>query len=238
MSATTATVKGLLRVFDAAYRNVVRSRFVMGDVYNNLCDILPTTAEVVRTLRDAYPNAKMEIGWALTPANLQALGLASRTFRESGIASRDGKHMVTRDDMLALNLTPSEIGTISERVASGAMRVKDVAEVVQAVSKATDENGNVSDVGARAVARLRGVITDAPVPMTVEELEVEIARIGKRIAKDTAARADLLAKVAELRHAALAPIPATEADIASVMTARPRANGRVRVERPVQVSAS
>lgn len=218
--AVMLTIEALYRRLGQLIESAQAVRFEMGDVILQLHRGKGQSfADIAQRLASDFPNARAMLGYALTPKNVAAMAKASATFTaEGGLAH--GEHVVTRSDIVDLGFTLPEAQALSERVAKGVIRVKDVAKAAAKARKA----GAESKARAKATARLRSLLSDDASEPTINDLRDQLERIDKQLANLHEKRSRLLTVIAEAEAQQATDSQPTEK------------RGRRRRERPTRVA--
>jgi hypothetical protein len=191
--AVTLTIEALYKRLGQLIESAQAVRFEMGDVILQLHRGKGQSfADIAKRLASDFPNARAMLGYALTPKNVASMAKASATFTaEGGLAH--GQHVVTRSDIVDLGFTLPETQALSERVAKGVIRVKDVVVAAAKARKA----GAESKARANATARLRSLLSDDADEPTISNLRDQLERMDKQLATLREKRTKLLATIAE-----------------------------------------
>lgn len=177
MSTVTVTLTMLVKQFAEGVKRMHEMRLHLGDIVNRMRQVEPSDTRIVAALREAIPEAKIMLGYAITKRTLDSLATAASTFRaDGGWISPDGVHHITRADIEPLGLTPDQLGTLADLVASGKVKGKRVLRETARYAK--DPKG---DQGKNARARLVNMLSkgddSAPSEQSLRQLTDELARM-------------------------------------------------------------
>lgn len=177
MSTVTVTLTMLVKQFAEGVKRMHEMRLHLGDIVNRMRQVEPSDTRIVAALREAIPEAKIMLGYAISKRTLDSLATAASTFRaDGGWISPDGVHHITRADIEPLGLTPDQLGTLADLVASGKVKGKRVLRETARYAK--DPKG---DQGKNARARLVNMLSkgddSAPSEQSLRQLTDELARM-------------------------------------------------------------
>lgn len=217
---TNTVLNSLALEFSKLAQDVQARRFAMGDVVVRMLAIAPMS-EIVATLKRVVPESKTVLGYAITAKTLNELASMARTFREDG-GLLHGIHRITREDIEALGLTPTEGATLAEQVQAGNVRIKTVAKASKAAKAGKTE----------PVAQLRTMLkngTDAkPSEDSLEALLAKRETLRERKAKVEKELADIEALLQERKGS----IPQAQARTAPVQETEVKHVGKPKARRP------
>lgn len=179
------TLQTLAMHFQGLAQEVQKRRFAMGDTVNRMLELAPMS-QVVEVLKRAVPNAKDSIGYAITPTTLGHLSVMASTFRdEGGLFSDDGKHVVTREDIEVLALTPAEASKLATLADKGDIRLKHIESAAEKVRNSS--KGANGKSAKNSIAKVRTMLANGtdkrPSETSLEALIEQRKRLADRLAK-------------------------------------------------------
>lgn len=192
------TLSTLIERFRVLAQEIQGKRFALGDIVN-LMLVDHSMTRVVSEVKLAIPNVHKLIGHAVNKSTLTDLANAARTFTdEGGFLSPDGMHRVQREDLQALELTPTQVSGLADLMKSGAVKVKRVADDLATVQK----HGATTELGRNAINRVKLMVANgtdkAPTVENVHNLTEQLAKVRARKAKLEEEERVLVAKLAAL----------------------------------------
>lgn len=214
MNTVTVTLTMLVKQFAEGVKRMHEMRLHLGDIVNRMRQVEPSDTRIVTALKEAIPEAQAMLGYAITKRTLDSLATAASVFRaDGGWISPDGVHHITRADIEPLGLTPDQLGTLADLVASGKVKGKRVLR--ETTRHARDPRG---EGGKKAKARLLNMLDKdsdaAPSKQSLAQERTKLAALIEQRAKLDKRIADLTAKVkamAEAEAIATAPAPTPKA---------------------------
>lgn len=150
--------QALLNKFNTAYKSGLHARVDIGNIWAQM--LLDKGKVSKKTLADKlqelYPNAKSDLGYVLSSANLDNLATIATAFGEGSI--RRGNQSITLDDVQELGITaPKEIAELVEKLENGDVRVKSITKAVDNLRK-----GDMT----KAQATIDNIFRPVPVPVS------------------------------------------------------------------------
>lgn len=255
-----STVAAILsRIARLAYATAQEAYWQFGDGVGALLKH-GSMSWAIQKIQATFPNAKAEIGYALSKSYLTgAHALASAFHAEGGLVSPDGKHRVSRAQLDTLGLQAEDKARMGSLLAYAAqpklpkgvhrLRVSDIASAITAMANAKTP---AEQVGARQ--RLLDRMTECEASMVAatsarkadliaEQIRVAESKVGKaeeQLAKAKAELAQLRAQLKqELADEKAAAAPKDGKSIGTARTAG-AGKGRKRSQRtisPAQVAS-
>lgn len=224
-------VTGIIGKLKQAYANMVAAYFVFGDGVLALRKHGYSWTEARRVILDAFPNAKAETGLTLSEAWLKGAAAMAEAFAEDeGLASPDGKHRVSREDITTLGLSDKQRQRMTDLLAysdskaavkgTPKLRVSDLAKAVRqhANAETASEKHKVVQALLDRFDEVDGVLTLVDAKDERGIIEAQIAELNRKIA----AAEDKLEALRNQRSELRAKLPA-----------QPQAQGPERVTAPV-----
>lgn len=228
MDTVNLTLQALVEEFVKVAQGVRLRRWRLGEIYNSMCEVA-SASTVVSALKRAIPNARDELGYAITKVNLDNMGNMARTFAEQGrVVSPDGAHELSREDIEALSLTPQQTSTLADLLKDGKLHVKKVAQQARKAAK-TEPGSDKHDAAKGKVVDLITTAVNGKPERTTASIAEEIEKVDAQIKALTEKRGKLVAEMVELRDAKIAP---TKVDGAKVESAPTKSERKPKARRP------
>jgi hypothetical protein len=195
----TVTLAMLVAKFVQYARQVQTLRFALGDVVLKMREVEPNRSVILQALRDALPEAKAMLGYAITAATLDNLATMAAAFSESGgLVSPDGQHSLTRADIESLGLTPAQGAALTVSLQSGAVKIKPIAKAVRTITK-NPRSPSAAKAKDRVLAIAAKGSDASPSTKNMLQLSEELESIDKRVAELQERRARVVAAMKALQ---------------------------------------